>query len=289
LAAGTAWVAVAALASACKPKAGDHCSAGSAACLTPSSGLFCQNGVYLAVDCKGAGGCSQSGAMARCDIGDDMPGAACADWQEGQFCTVDGVAAAACKGGKVDVVECAHGCTTGDDKVRCEPKPKGTQAGDPCTPFLQDVCDADGAAWLTCQDHKFVVAERCHGKLACTMQGNVVACDTSFGVEGEPCASGSRCDAASKSVLACNDGKLAVARACKGPEGCTQGRDYFPGCDNSLADEGDPCDDGQHACSTSLHAILVCKGSKLVTDRVCVSGTSCAWKGRAPACARATP
>jgi hypothetical protein len=265
----------------CKPKPGDRCKPGTATCVDPRAALYCGSGdLYVAVGCKGADGCVEANGSVSCDIGGDAPGEACGD-KDAVYCAAGGQSAARCKDGKVDVFQCAQECKK-DGKPPCRPQAK---LGDECLGNM-DMCGPDGTGWWTCKDGKMVLADRCRGPRGCKF-GAVIAgaleCDTTFGVAGDPCAAGSRCNEPRKAVLACKDGKLEVARACKGPKGCSQGKDPFPDCDSSVADEGDPCDPGQVACSGAGDATLACKSGAFTRDKSC-GARRCKAEGKGVAC-----
>jgi hypothetical protein len=213
-----------------KPKAGDPCQT-TAICATPSSALFCKAGTFVAVDCKGPGGCS-AGEDTSCDIAGDAPGDPCVR-EFSSFCTADRKSAATCKKGKVEINECAGSCKVDErKKVQCAPMQR---AGGSCSSMVSDTCSNDGTdSWLTCKDGKFVTSEVCHGPLKCSWMAGNVACDTSVGVPGEPCVTGSRCDTTRTLVLSCQDGELVTGQRCEGPKGCKQGANPSPDCDSSV-------------------------------------------------------
>jgi hypothetical protein len=148
--------------------------------------------------------------------------------------------------------------------------------GDPCPrgPPVDYACGADAALALACDGGHFALWRACRGPEACrVVDGKDIHCDTSLGQEGDPCGrSGTyACSADRKTMLVCNGRALAAASACSGPAGCQVQRDsHKVDCDDSVAVEGDPCDEARRiTCSTDHKSELVCKDGHYAKKREC--------------------
>ena len=96
---------------------------------------------------------------------------------------------------------------------------------------------------------------------------SVDECDDTTAARDDACARNPpfvyACSTDSTEALVCREGRFALWRACRGPDGCkVDGRDVH--CDTSLGDPGDPCaQQGSYACSTNGKAMLRCDGAAL--------------------------
>jgi hypothetical protein len=81
-------------------------------------------------------------------------------------------------------------------------------------------------------------------------------------------------------MLVCDGGKLAAASSCRGPGGCQVERDtHRVDCDDSVAAEGDPCDQEKRiTCSGDHKSELVCGGGRYAKKRDC-RRTDCRLEG----------
>ena len=72
-------------------------------------------------------------------------------------------------------------------------------------------------------------------------------------------------------MLLCDGSTLALASSCRGPDGCTVRRDARKvDCDDSVAIEGDPCDQPKRiACATDHKSELVCAEGRYSKKREC--------------------
>jgi len=210
-----------ALALSCKPKAGGKCDGGKSACADNRSALICSSGAYVAVSCKGGGGCADNDGIVQCDLGGDADGEPCVDLGDhALYCTADKDHAATCKGGKVSVIECdGKGCFPDGDKMRCDARPK-LREGEPCNGEGIDSCDDTAKLWLTCTKGKWALTDYCRGPNGCKPFAGTLACDSTFGRTGDPCEGASRCDEADHAVLTCTDHRLVLAKQCADGEHC---------------------------------------------------------------------
>lgn len=183
---------------------------------------------------------------------------------------------AATVGGVWTAVGCrgTRGCTHGSGGDACDDTT--ANAGDACprNPPLDYACTPDKSAALVCKDGHFDTWRACRGPDGCVVEaGRTVRCDTTLGQTGDPCgqAGAVSCQADGKAMLACDGAHLAVATSCRGPQGCHA--DRVSGkvtCDDSLAAEGDRCDqDGRIACSEDHKAELACTAGVYAKKREC--------------------
>jgi hypothetical protein len=155
-----------------KPKAGDTCTKGKAACQDDKTELICQGGKFIVAPCKGPKGCAVTGDTLHCDISGNVAGDLCSTDDEGNSaCTSDGKQMVSCEKGKYTVTPCRGpaGCKTNKCDVSL------AQAGDPCSGGGY-TCSVDRKAVLQCKDGKAVVDETCSGGKQCK-GGEKVGCE----------------------------------------------------------------------------------------------------------------
>jgi hypothetical protein len=167
-----------------------------------------------------------------------------------------------------------RGCTRGSDADECDDTIAGAADRCPRNPPLDYACTADRAQALVCKDGTFGLWRDCRGPEGCqVVDGRNVHCDTSLGQPGDPCAQHGTyaCSVDKKTMLACDGTTLLPASSCRGPEGChTQRESRKVDCDDSIALEGDPCDQPKRiACSVDHKEELVCVSNKYVKKREC--------------------
>lgn len=135
-------------------------------------------------------------------------------------------------------------------------------------------CSADGSRALACAAGHFALWRACRGPEACrVIDGKDVQCDTSLGQEGDPCGKAGTyaCSQDRKTMLVCNGSTLAAASSCSGPGGCQiQRAGHRVDCDDSVAAEGEPCDQTRRiTCSADHKSELVCTGGHFAKKREC--------------------
>lgn len=160
-----------------------------------------------------------------------------------------------------------------------------------CEPKVGDACEAGKAACqdksnaLVCSDGK-LVAMPCKGAKGCAIEGDSVNCDYSGNQAGDTCTSSSegaaQCSADNKSLVMCKGGKFMVV-ACRGPAACKVEGNTSK-CDNSIAEEGEPCDGAGFACKVDGSALLKCEGGKTVVNEKCEGGAKCKIEGDKAGC-----
>ncbi|HSQ64155.1 MAG TPA: hypothetical protein VLM85_13105 [Polyangiaceae bacterium] len=191
----------------------------------------------------------------------------------------------ACSGGHYVEETCKgpNGCKEVNGNVTCDSS--HGDVGDPCASANQYVCSTDNKLRLRCDDNKLVFISRCAG-IGCTNDDRGDGhCGNPFAKEGDPCKAKSENDIAAgacsedgKRELACKNGKMVLAHACRGEEACsalTSG----PVCDRSTALPGDPCDPNDPelavACDPTGESIMVCKNHKFVQGPRCGGENKC--------------
>jgi hypothetical protein len=168
----------------------------------------------------------------------------------------------------------AKGCARRTDGDECDDTVAGD--GDPCprSPPLDYACTSDHARALFCKDGRYALWRACRGPEGCQVEGGRnVRCDTTLGERGDPCAQPGTyaCSSDSKAMLLCDGSSLTAASSCRGPDGCHIQRDTRNvECDDSLAQEGDPCDQPKRiACAADRKAELVCLEGRYAKKRDC--------------------
>jgi hypothetical protein len=100
---------------------------------------------------------------------------------------------------------------------------------------------------------------------------------SAFATPSAPCnGAEAACSTDGKSMLECDGNKLVVALTCKGPKGC-RALDHGKtvSCDYTRADENDPCNVKDSACSTDGKSEVRCDGAKFVTVQACGGPDGC--------------
>lgn len=254
----------------CKSKPGDSCKTGTALCLDARTELACQDGKFIAAQCKGPKGCVDKGAMIECDVSANVEGDVCSTQDENKgTCGADGKSMVSCHSGKYEVMACRG-------PAGCKPEGKGStcdntlgEEGDRCV-GAGNTCATDGKRMLSCEGGRFALKWRCGGPAGCKGTGNgELSCDSSVAEVGDACdTEGGACTADRKQLLRCEGGKFGVQSHCRGPEGCKDAGDQLT-CDSSLGEVGDPCDPDDAACQVDGKAFLGCKEGKLAVTRAC--------------------
>jgi hypothetical protein len=201
-------------------------------------------------------------------------GAACADDRQGvEHCVgrKDGIV---CRRGAWQPFSCRgpDGCVETGQRVTCDDSVGA--AGDGCRAEGDLVCAADGRTLLACRDGAFVVSEACRGDAGCFVRSGEVVCDQSRASAGDACTQEGAvgCSAEAPAVVACRGGEFRITRVCKGPRGCVVAAGALD-CDDSLADEGDPCEgERQAACARNLRHALVCREGAFARAKDCPNG-----------------
>jgi hypothetical protein len=174
---------------------------------------------------------------------------------------------------------CAHRAETDecDDTVAVE--------GDACPldPPLDYACTADKGKALVCKDGRYSLWRACRGPEGCVVEGGRnIKCDTTLGEPGDPCAQQGTyaCSSDRTAMLLCDGSVLGAASSCRGPRKCLVDREsHKVDCDDSLAQEGDPCDQPKRiACAVDRKAELVCAEGKYGRKREC-RRTDCRLEG----------
>jgi hypothetical protein len=112
-------------------------------------------------------------------------------------------------------------------------------------------------------------------------------CDNTLAAVGDACPRSPpldyACAADRGSALVCKEGRFALWRHCRGPQGCevVDGRDIH--CDTSLAAAGDPCElASTFSCSVDGATMLECKGRTLEPASSCRGPKACHFERGEP-------
>jgi hypothetical protein len=165
----------------CSKRPGDQCPLDTSLCADDHAMLACNTGAFVAVPCKGPGGCHEiSGTEAFCDFTPGPAGAPCSTKKDGKgFCSEDGHSEMICDNGKLLLQPCrgAGGCTEGDNGASCNTS--AAREGDPCAKKAEDsyACEAEGKNQLVCRAGKYIVAKQC---LRCEFKQRTAICHTDY-------------------------------------------------------------------------------------------------------------
>jgi hypothetical protein len=205
-----------ALGACSKPKPGDKCEVGQAACLDPSEVMACQGGIFIEAHCRGPGGCSKLGTRVSCDDSIADEGDACLESSvDNRACSADKKTSLLCSGGKFKAVQTcrgANGCQIKSDQVTCDTKL--AQKGDLCVTPGTFACTPDLKARLVCEQLKFAFDRYCRGPKGC--DGLDQACDEAISDVGDPCGvSGNfACNPDGTMELQCQGGQYVKDHRC---------------------------------------------------------------------------
>ncbi len=145
------------------------------------------------------------------------------------------------------------------------------RSGSTCISEGEASCDGSDRM-LVCVDGTWS-AVACAGPKGCAATGRFIDCDDSLARAGDPCgadgAESAACSTDGKTLMRC-DGKTWTAhRPCRGPKSCASPSQRYVDCDDSLAQLGDDCDDGQRSCSLDGTQLLVCNGGRMAVEASC--------------------
>jgi hypothetical protein len=171
-------LAVLVVAAGCKkPAPGSSCAhEQEAVCKDKTAILTCKGGKWEEASCRGAEGCSRTGAIVRCDESAAQEGDLCGSIEgEHYSCSPDKKNELKCEQGRWKVVGRCGGpnqCEAKYPFVKCDNTI--ASAGDPCAKDGDAACSPDAKAILECKGGKFTQTEKCPG--ACKVDGLVVKC-----------------------------------------------------------------------------------------------------------------
>jgi hypothetical protein len=201
--------------------------------------------------------------------------ATCLDKTSGLFCANRKYAAMTCRGG----------CGISGRDVTCNNSLAAENDG--CAEVGDVACANDRKNALECtKDNKFAVGETCKGPRGCVVNGNSIDCDNDMSDIGDPChtAGDFACTSDKGLLLRCDDHKMTPLNACRGPKACRifempQEKKIDFVCDDSVAEENDPCDtNGEEACTMDKKAMYVCRANKFVSYKVCPGSLGCVYE-----------
>jgi hypothetical protein len=162
-----------------------------------------------------------------------------------------------------------------------------------CKPSVGGSCSEDRNDCTTPTSHFVCLAghygqETCKGAKGCKVENDKVACDTSRADEGDPCTVANKivCTSDGKAKVKCENQKFVFLTKCGGVEGCSvqdQGEAF---CSHPFADVGDPCKEGEGACSDDQTYDLVCTGGKMARRFDCHGEEKCTPRSAGPVCDR---
>jgi hypothetical protein len=212
---------------ACKPKLGGQCTATAGAsgtvCVDKATALFCADGVYTQVSCRGekacsAGECDESIAAEQdpCSIPDAIA------------CSVDHKEALRCVNRRFVLDETCKGPTgckvASPAKISCDNNV--ADVNDPCQLEGDYACTTDRSLALRCERHTMRPLNTCRGPKQCVIlpRPNTdrvdFSCDDSIAEEGDACDTNGEeaCTMDRKGMFVCRGNKFGSLKPCAG--GC---------------------------------------------------------------------
>jgi hypothetical protein len=184
-------------------------------------------------------------------------------------------------------MSCSGGCRVSGSAVTCDNSI--AELNDGCAQVGDLACTGDHKNALECgKDNKFAVTETCKGPRGCMITGDVIECDNDTSDISDPCRTPGdyACTSDKGMVLRCEDHKMAALNSCRGPKACRifelpQEKKVDFVCDDSLAEEGDPCDtNGEEACAMNKKGMYVCRSNKFAEYRACSGPAGCTYEER---------
>lgn len=104
------------------PRAGDLCNQPGATCESTTRALECRGGAWVAIPCRGPGGCTVSSELVNCDFTGAQVGDACGTPQEDKgVCAPDGRATLVCRNGTFQMSMVCRTCTVSGATISCQP------------------------------------------------------------------------------------------------------------------------------------------------------------------------
>jgi hypothetical protein len=92
------------------------------ACQDAATALECKAGAWLALPCKGAGGCKREAKVVTCDMAGNEATDSCASSAEGKgLCGPGGTSTLECRDGFLIKTNACKTCTVDADIVVCQP------------------------------------------------------------------------------------------------------------------------------------------------------------------------
>jgi hypothetical protein len=223
--------------------------------------------VFLMFNCLGkavAGGkCSKAGDLR------------CSDPASALYCSAGTYQTVSCRGPKGCTGSATMGYACDDDLA---------SVGDGCLPSTNAnyACGTDHKSQLVCKDAKWAMNKACKGPNACTVKNDSISCDNTIADVGDPCTTGTYgCTTDHTALLHCVSDKFVDDNSCRGPKQCiikTVGVKQEADCDDTIANEGDPCDEpNELTCGSDGKSELKCVGGKYTHNANCK--TSCLRTG----------
>jgi hypothetical protein len=160
---------------------GDPCAKvdqGVAVCADDRSMLACHERKFESVPCRGPRGCEVVAGQANCDQSVAEAGEPCKK-AGANACSVDKTRVLACReGSMVELYRCRgdNQCSSAAGKLACDQTV--AKLGDTCDKALNGhvACSEDKKSLITCQNERFVAAEKCKPGTACTVSGQSTSC-----------------------------------------------------------------------------------------------------------------
>lgn len=222
-----------------KPSAGDKCkNPGRYVCSDKDTALYCKDGVFTAIPCRGPRGCVGGAESPKCDYDFASEGDACmSPANENYACSLDRAVGLVCKDGKFvrwRACKGPHSCVVHPDRIECD----NTYAdvGDPCGSAGSYACSADKKLALVCKNGKYEADGSCRGPDECRVgaQAHKLECDESVAEMGDPCATDDEvtCSVDKKSELVCKAHVFVKKRDCTRKDGCVYQKSAPPLCAN---------------------------------------------------------
>ena len=201
------------------------------------------------------------------------------------FCTKAGGALFCGEDNKLVATGCGgpKGCVQQGKVAACDTSL--SVAGDACEDNDNIACSTDKRSELDCKAHTWVVGATCKGAKGCETKSDELFCDHTIADKDDPCHRDGQiaCTTDKALILRCTNSVMTAIDACRGPKSCTfeeqpaAQRIEF-NCDDSVAQEGDPCEtENNHACAVDHKAIHVCKGKKFVSLKACSGAKGCTF------------
>ena len=212
------------LSTACfEKKVGGKCGTGQTACADKSSALFCLDGKFAAMTCRGPLGCTGGGGDVTCDNNLALENDGC-DKEKDLSCSVDKKAELRCRSNKFAIASTCRGpkgCAFEGNTLHCDTDV--ALLNDVCEDEDDAACAADKKALLKCKGGNYALDNTCKGPKGCSVVGTEVHCDDDLADLGDTCVKEGdfACSMDQKSLLVCKAKKFAFERKKCAGKGCS--------------------------------------------------------------------
>lgn len=175
-----------------------------------------------------------------------------------------------CQGGTWKAFKCGgpNGCVAKGKDVTCDLS--GTAPGEACAKIDEGTKTCQGKKQVSCEGGK-MVGKDCQGPKGCSTG----KCDRTIADEKDECESGeTACTPDNKGYLVCKNGQFVQSLLCRGKGKCFTGTSGKAGCDQSIGQVGEACEQGA-ACTPDMKTRVDCMNNVFQVKYKCQGPGGC--------------